>query len=270
MKHMAHFYSWLLNISREGLKFYESKGFLNPGRDLSNGYRTYGWDDIHAVMICKKYRRYGFSLKEIFSLMHHASPDDILRRLNLRAEALEKEILEQKKILASLNAKIRQMEEVRQDWGKFTIVERPALYWLPIGINQVIVDDPRHIAAIRRWNELFPHPDGIIIWSLEKLLGGEGEVSFGYMLEADDAKAFSPGEVRYLPPSRCLYSATDAPDYCTMQDTPFGDMLRYMRKKHLTPAGDGTARIVRGYVDAENKRHEVLQLWLPVESRPRG
>ncbi len=57
------------DTSVETLRFYESKGLLDPPRRTSSGYRQYLEDDVQRVRFIVRARNMGFSLREIVELL---------------------------------------------------------------------------------------------------------------------------------------------------------------------------------------------------------
>jgi DNA-binding transcriptional MerR regulator len=268
---MVRFYSKFLDVSREGLKFYERKGLLSPERDCTNGYRVYKWNEIHLLLQCKKYRKFGFCLKSIAAMIQQAGDGEILRQLCSRRDTLKKEIEEKKKVLASLDGKISQLNAASGQG--FGIVKRPALYWTPFRVNNNPVDES-HLTKMQRWMRLMPHTDGIVVWSLSKILDGQGDVYEGHMIEEKNAVNLPPythhplKNAEYLPETFCVYTVKDMLQGSSDSDplfpiSLFSGMLAYMRDNNLKPSGDGTARIVRGFIDTQGNYHSVLELWLP-------
>ena len=265
LKETVHLCAKVLGISKEGLRFYEQKGVLNPEHDANTGYRMYGGDEIFAVIACRKYRKYGFDLKKAGDLIHQTSSGEVLRQFRTQQDALSEEIQEKTRILSSLRSKTKQLEDILSWQGKFSIVTRPALYWVPVQRNQIPPQKPYEIERTRRWSGLSPYMDIIIIWPREKLLGEEGTIIAGCMVEEKDAGTLPIHDGNYLPEAKCLYTVNETQEYTNMTETIFQDMMDYMREKSLTPTGDAVARIIYTFVDEMNTYHFFAQLWIPIQ-----
>ena len=57
------------NITRNTLRHYEALGIIKPHIDERNGYRTYGFEEVHALHDCKVYQAMGYSLAEAKELI---------------------------------------------------------------------------------------------------------------------------------------------------------------------------------------------------------
>ena len=55
-----------LGISRDTLKFYESKGLINPKKNAGNGYREYDHFDIYDITTINFYREIYSKRNETF------------------------------------------------------------------------------------------------------------------------------------------------------------------------------------------------------------
>ena len=54
----------LVDITGKNIRFYESKGLLNPGR-ADNGYREYDLNDVKRLKEIKLLRKIGISVEDI-------------------------------------------------------------------------------------------------------------------------------------------------------------------------------------------------------------
>ena len=265
LKTTVNLHAKSLGVSREGLRFYEQKGILNPERDSNSGYRIYSEDDIITFIVCRKYVKYGFSLDKVCDMVRAPSSPGILQDFYDQQDALLNEIEEKKRVLSSLQGKIQQLEDISSHQGEFSVVRRPPIYWIEVQRNKIYQDTPQQIARTKRWNGFSPYIDTIVVWSLKKLLGQEGMISAGLMIEERDVGAFPVNDGYYLPETKCLYTAKEIQGYPDLTETLFNEMLEYMRGHGLTPTGDGVARSVRIYIDEERMCHFLAQLWIPID-----
>lgn len=265
IKNTADLYAKLLNLSKEGLRYFEQRGILNPERDVDTGYRIYGGDESSVVISCKKYRKYGFNLDKVRELIQTESCEEFLEELILQSEKLVAKIEESNNILSSLYSKIDQINDVCTSIGTYRIVTRPEFFWLPCRKNKEVFDQPDEVKTIHRWNGFQPYPDTVIVWNQKKLETGEGDVFAGQIIEKDSVHNLQIQGARFLPKRKCLYSANAIEGYLNSSFTMFDDMLNYMKKHSIKPTGDGVARTIRIFVDANKKYVYVSQLWIPID-----
>ena len=60
----------LVGITRRNIRFYEKEGLLAPGRDSSNGYRSYTEEDVNVLLQIKLLRKLDLPLEEIRALQN--------------------------------------------------------------------------------------------------------------------------------------------------------------------------------------------------------
>lgn len=59
----------LLEMTVEGLRFYERQGLVEPRRRTAAGYRLYGRDEIATLRFLRSAQEMGFSLREVRELL---------------------------------------------------------------------------------------------------------------------------------------------------------------------------------------------------------
>jgi len=91
-------------LSRSTLLYYDSIGLLSPSGHQQGEYRIYGAEEDRRLESICRYRKIGFSLKEIKKILD-IPETDFTSILNVRFEELSREIChlqEQQKIIAGL------------------------------------------------------------------------------------------------------------------------------------------------------------------------
>lgn len=87
-----------LGISRDTLKFYESKGLINPKKNVENGYREYDHFDIYDIITINFYREIDIEIKRIQEIKKNMSIEDLEFLLQEKEQVILDEI-EYKKLL---------------------------------------------------------------------------------------------------------------------------------------------------------------------------
>ena len=89
-------------LSVKTLRWYDQTGLLKPVHiDEKTGFRYYSLDQIDRVILIKRYKRFGFSLEEIASLLE-ADEDRLTASLSRKRAELEAQILELQQISAEM------------------------------------------------------------------------------------------------------------------------------------------------------------------------
>jgi len=118
-------------ISPHTLKYYEKEGLLHPRTDADSGYRYYDENDLGAVMQIHRYRQWGFSTKEISSILSGVSEEELPRLFSARIQANEAEIRrlqEVNRLMEQRTASVRRCFDRRGTWEA---VELPAFHYIP-------------------------------------------------------------------------------------------------------------------------------------------
>ena len=58
-----------LGISADAIRLYEKEGLVEPERNPQNGYRYYGFDQIHKIMGISLYRQLDVGIAEIREIL---------------------------------------------------------------------------------------------------------------------------------------------------------------------------------------------------------
>lgn len=99
-------------LSERTLRHYESEGLLSPGR-TSAGRRIYGTDDLAAIMRIRVFKRAGFTIAQIRSML--AGDGDLRRYVEAQHETLEqqqRQIGISLKLLRSVKSRLDKNEEI--------------------------------------------------------------------------------------------------------------------------------------------------------------
>ena len=73
----------LAGISKKNIRFYEEQGLLSPRRNLENGYRDYGENEVEVLRRIKVLRKLGVPIEEIRQMLSgaHTVSDGIRRHI---------------------------------------------------------------------------------------------------------------------------------------------------------------------------------------------
>lgn len=168
-----------MGVSPYTIKYYEKIGLLTANRDKQSNYRRYELSTCSFLAECLKYRKMGFSLKELEVLIKQADEQMHESMLEQRLHAVEEE-------LQQLNALHRYLLEYQKDChqaeknlGRWYIVPfeeriycRPQTNCLNF-TEKNISEDSVNIM------DYAPRTRGLLILSQSYLNGGEQEFSWG-------------------------------------------------------------------------------------------
>lgn len=133
-------FSQACQITVKALHHYDRIGLLHPAfTDEQTGYRYYAVDQIDTVLKIRKFKRYGFSLQEIASLL----ADDhqkFLEALRQKKSVLERELLDLRMAIQDLDVMIERAE-------RNTMTEKPVNSAHSI---QLVTEPNQPVLSLRR------------------------------------------------------------------------------------------------------------------------
>lgn len=116
-----------LGISRDTLKFYESKGLINPKKNLGNGYREYDHFDIYDITTINFYREIDIEIKKIQEIKKNMSIENLEFLLQEKEQVILDEIEYKKLLLKKVRLIKENCEKIKQYLGKYTVKEMKPL-----------------------------------------------------------------------------------------------------------------------------------------------
>lgn len=255
----VNLYAKLLDISPEGMRFFERKGLVYPQRDENTGYRLYGSEDGNLLISCKKYRQYGFSVSEVAHLVRESSVDSLITQLKKQHSILEQELLEKERIIYAVEHKIQQLSALKEQEGTFCIQTLPLLYWVPARRNGSILDSKEEIEYTRKCNSCQPYTEvGIRMTK-------NGDIETGHVITEEHALRLGFEKTIKMPESKCLFTtlSTDEP-LGIHQFTIFDGVFKAAKKHGYVPHGDALAINILTSSPSPNVYKYVYQIYIPI------
>ncbi|MFV0479528.1 MAG: MerR family transcriptional regulator [Anaerorhabdus sp.] len=102
----------LTGVSRDTIRHYEKLNLINPKRS-TNGYRSFTISDCNHIILIKQYNTLGVSLKLLSNVM-------ITKNYTQIIEALNKNILDLKKLQKTIHTKISISQEIADNIQSYT------------------------------------------------------------------------------------------------------------------------------------------------------
>ena len=234
-------YARYMGLTPDFLKHYEQFGLVTP-RIAENGYRHYPFRESSRLMDCLALRGYGVPLRDMSGMLRESGPDDFLRKLDERADALRRQIAFDQAVVQEherLTEWMARMEGRGEDWH---VVELPALLFLPHTDLYTFLDDPRIYDALSDWTPYMPMVKSCLRITPPE---GDGPPAYCWGLSADagfaQAHGLPVGSIVETLPARKAFVL----DYCGWQVSPGESPLRrhyerflsHMQALRLRPSG---------------------------------
>lgn len=92
-------------LSTKTIRFYEEKGLVTPNREMGNGYRDYGSQQVAELHLIKQARAAGFNLTQCQALL------DLYRDPHRHSERVKQHAQQR---VAAIEHQIQQLRQVQQ------------------------------------------------------------------------------------------------------------------------------------------------------------
>lgn len=193
-----------LGLSPSVLRKYEQQG-VTPALLRSDAkYRYYSSLDISRINTCRKYRGYGYEVKEAVELMNTASLAELKDSLQEKQIQFEAELRWKQLVLEEIQATLHDIEQFRENEGLFMYEELPAQLYVKTTPANEAMSKPLS-QAVRRMTECIPLAKLTVFGVLEA--GQCHIVNPGYSISkthADQLGLQENGFILALPPQKCI------------------------------------------------------------------
>ncbi|MCI9638270.1 MAG: MerR family transcriptional regulator [Hungatella sp.] len=140
-----------LGVTHDLLKHYEKYGIIQSKRQGDGGYRYYPYTQVPNILSSKEFQNWGFSLREISTLLKGADVSDYYRTLGNRVLQMEQEQTLKHRYLDSAKHLLSQVSQIKEGKfsGSWSIEEQESSYYLPhsSGTDFELIDINEHILA---------------------------------------------------------------------------------------------------------------------------
>lgn len=129
-QYTIHDVAALLGISADAIRLYEKEGLVEPERNPQNGYRYYGFDQIHKIMGISLYRQLDVGIAEIREILSDQNFEGISERFSGFIDDTQKEIERLQKKAEKLSYMKQHIDSLATGIGNCQIKDLPERYIL--------------------------------------------------------------------------------------------------------------------------------------------
>lgn len=168
-----------MGVSPYTIKYYEKIGLLSANRDKQSNYRRYELSACSYLAECLKYRKMGFSLKELEILIKQADEQLHESMLEQRLLTVEEELQQLNELRSFLLEYSQECKQAEKNLGHWYIVPfKERIYCRPQTnclnfTEKNISEDSVNIM------DYAPRTQGVLVLSQSYLNGGEQKFSWG-------------------------------------------------------------------------------------------
>lgn len=254
----------ILGISSETLRFFESKGLIEPERNEFNNYRYYDTLDLNKIVAYKMYRGLEYSMDESLEMLLLGNEDQIERH------RIQKEVIREK--LAYYKRLYERVSEIHENYlniieltDNFRIEESPEVLLYYNQTNDEFEISKKIMTTNLKWLEHLPFVNIAFHISLEdKKLSNN--VQYGYAV-----KTLYPHVVEDLtdccntiyPSRKSVHGLLKISDREDLTAEHFDNVLVYINEQHLKISGDIIGWVVNEEV-LEIEKFRYFEIWIPV------
>lgn len=113
----------IFNVGRETLRHYENIGLLHPSINPENGYRTYEYWDMGAMIDILKYRSIGLSLKETKEAMFNMDYHEIVNSVSAQQLIYQEQLKHYTMLAKKITMDLQYLRCVDENLGKMSEME---------------------------------------------------------------------------------------------------------------------------------------------------
>ncbi|MDE6701111.1 MAG: MerR family transcriptional regulator, partial [Acetatifactor sp.] len=274
MEYTTNDLSKILDVSTNTIRRFEEKGYLNAIRNTDNGYRQFDSSDVEKLMYVGKYRKVGFSHRDISELLQR-DIDSAKELLTERKAQLDAQIAEYKALSHLLKDDIALIDHIREyGFDLFELESSPFHYVLYRKRGELCTGGFQG-RALHHFMSTCPEFEYIYIFDLEDIRSGNMTWSAGVAANQLITKKYG---VDTAPPVEsyerhfCLMRFVRVPlDFLNAEQMAadelkkliFDDFVDYMSEHDYMPAGDVLALKI-GLSREDGQQWQYLLIHFPV------
>lgn len=234
-------YARYMGVTPDFLKHYEQFRIVSSST-RKNGYRYYSFGQSHKIFEAMRLRNYGLSLREIDATLIDDNADEVMEKLDERAEQIERRIQFEQAVLDEhkrLHAWYERIKTCGEDWF---VEQAEDMLFLPHTSMRSFLKDERIYEILDSWLTFMP-----MVKSCMRIPAGSAEASsafsWGLIVSASMAEAFQlpiNEAVIRLPARKMLFYHFAGKSWAELDpENPQRNVLHKMLKQlGLSPAGD--------------------------------
>ncbi|WP_020612142.1 MerR family transcriptional regulator [Sediminispirochaeta bajacaliforniensis] len=254
----------ILNVSSGLLRYYESIGLITPLRD-GNGYRNYDIADIDMLLGIRRFRNIGFPLDDIDMLIDSGTYQEVKDAFSHRIDEIEKEIAWKTMLLESVRSIRSEIDGLEQTSGVYSEIVSPDVVRIESRKNDSFFLDIVNPETMK-WVNCMPMVAISPLFSLDAILNGEKEVSFGFVVPYELSLRLGLNVTRgavHVPSAPCVSTVIHSLGHERIHSAMLRDALDYIKEHGMEPISDPWGITIGNYNEhGEHKRFH--RIFFPV------
>lgn len=259
----------LTGLSPNGIRFYEEKNLVSPGRNDGGSYRSFGPKALSDLMGVKNYRNCGFSLEESAAIQGGCDVQKLALILEGRAEEVRREADERLLLCEYLRSRAEAIRGIGNEDRKPSMRRVPELAWLPLEQDGGGRWPPAPRAEVCAWLAKAPFVDSGLLFDPRGLEESEGPLPslWGLAIELSIARriGFEPGQrAERFGGGRCAATIVEIDESLRMTARSAAELRRMLAEEGFRPSSFIVSRRLANLRSAgEELRYD--EAWVPFE-----
>lgn len=239
-----------LGISRDTLRFYEKKGVIHPRKE-ENGYRYYSYKDVRILLDILFFRKYDFSLEEIYQLLNTSTYGSFKEKLQQKIEEETAHLEKKKRSLINLSINRDIISRAERYLEKYEVQPFPDFRLIK---EDMLMENNQVLELCYFYDEYQLKGEAVEITKQYMLVPGHAADG----LNLDLSMAWNPKKVG----KSCVYTIVES-DFYTLAPDKLMKSVTWVKKQGFKPEG----RVLAGnllHCVKEGKQVYYIELYIPI------
>ncbi len=258
--------SKILGLSNEIIRHYEREGIIHPVRG-ENGYRYFSEKDVAILTGIRIYRGMDFPLKEIKDILTVASYENFHDRLQIRKEAMQKELLWKQLVIDSIANLQDEVQRIHESTNLFTFKDCPSVYRLPSRYTKLFYDPEVHTKPNDRWYQYMPVVRISPEFTLEAIRNDLPEYKFGLILPCEYIDTLELNDTQgaeIIPRQSCLSMIIHSQNNERIHPSMLRKGLDYIDEHGYKPIADPWGITIGAFTEQQVQR-KFHEIYIPID-----
>lgn len=251
------------DIKRDTLRHYERLGIIRPQIDAKNGYRYYDDWQIDLLWECKRYQAMGFSLAQVYDILHRSSLDEVEHSVETRLNQMERELAYKAMALKCMRECREMLCGMEARLGRYEVRTFPAFRFVPRRKVHDLLFDERlsEAGSFANKNQAVCLPPMAYFPNAH-----EERYFWGFAMTVERYERLDGPASGFieLPSGRALSTCVDAGERWGFGQQLFEGLLNEAERLGGHPAGPLYGLLLSRTYDTSGSYHRYVEVYLPL------
>ena len=258
----------ILNMTTEGIRYYEECGIIQPEKNGEANSRWYSVWDMQILIRARGYRKLGFSLKQISAIIKCSEKEVLFDHFTEKEKEIEKKVIENLNLLKRIR-QIRHLYSRTENYdGRYRLEDSPGIYRMNTQEQYLFLNDPGSYYPVHTLARESPFVFATSLFKREEIEKDVDNFYFGFGVDEEyfdylDLKKIK--DITYHPPVLSVFTVISSQSDIKLSPCKLAGALEYMKQNGLSLAGDIFSILIDYHKEGEIYKNRHL-VWLPVKT----